>query len=77
MRISEGRRDVEERGVGSQRSNAGINVLLKILYQQTISNKRIQRLHDQLPSDTKDRDQRALQGLARVLFASNEFMFVD
>ena len=37
----------------------------------------IQRLHDRLPSDTKNRDQRALQALARVLFASNEFMFVD
>lgn len=37
----------------------------------------VQRLHDQLPSDTKDHDQRAWQGLARVLFASNEFMFVD
>jgi hypothetical protein len=37
----------------------------------------IQRLHDQLPSDTKNRDQRAWQALARVLFASNEFMFVD
>ena len=37
----------------------------------------VQRLHERLPSDTKDRDQRALQGLARVLFASNEFMFVD
>ena len=37
----------------------------------------VQHLHDQLPSDTKDRDQRALQGLARVLFASNEFMYLD
>jgi len=37
----------------------------------------IQRLHDRLPSDTKNRDHRAFQALARVLFASNEFMFVD
>ena len=37
----------------------------------------VNRLHDKLPSDTKNRNQRAWQGLARVLLASNEFMFVD
>ena len=34
----------------------------------------VQRLPAQLPSDTKAR---AWQALARVLFASNEIMFVD
>ena len=37
----------------------------------------ISKLHDQVPSESDKRDQQALEGLARVLIASNEFIFVD
>ncbi len=45
--------------------------------EQSRARAYVQHLTDQLPADTKGREHRAWQSLARVLIASNEFMFID
>ena len=45
--------------------------------EQSRARAYVQHLTDQLPADAKDHAQRVWQSLARVLLASNEFMFVD
>ena len=45
--------------------------------EQSRARTYVRRFTDQLPTDTKGREHRAWQSLARVLIASNEFMFID
>ena len=45
--------------------------------EQSRARTYVRRFTDQLPTDAKDRKHRAWQSLARVLIASNEFMFID